>query len=141
MTDLEAFLAGRATDHVAIVLSERSLSAPEALDGYAEPVDGGRAIVVPGSKGRSVFQRAAGEDPMAFARVASEREGHVARDLSDGDCPEADTGSHEPRLVFAFAEAGNEDAGGLYAEGPVVHAYVECECGTRYADKWVVEAA
>lgn len=139
MTDLETFLAGQAPDHVAIVLSERSLSSPEALDGYAEPVDGGRAIVVPGAKGRSVFRRATGQDPMAFARSASEREGHVARELSGGDCPEADTEVHDPRLVFAFAEAGNEDAGGLYAEGPVVHAYVECECGTRYADKWVVE--
>lgn len=141
MTDLETFLAGQAPDHVAIVLSERSLTAPEALDGYAEPLDGGRAIVVGGAKGRSVFQRAAGQDPMAFARSASDREGRVARDLSDGDCPEADTTGHEPRLVFAFVEAENEDAGGLYAEGPVVHAYVECECGTRYADKWVAETA
>lgn len=140
MTDLETFLAGQAPDHVAIVLSERSLTSPEALDGYAEPVDGGRAIVVPGETGRSVFQRAAGQDPMAFAQEASEREGRVARDLSDADCPEADAAGHGSRLIFAFAEAANEDAGGLYAEGPVVHAYVECECGTRYADKWAVEA-
>lgn len=141
MTDLETFLAGQAPDHVAIVLSERSMSSPEALDGYAEPLDGGRAIVVSGAKGRSVFKRAAGADPMAFARVASDRDGRVARDLSDGDCPEGDDAAHEPRLVFAFVEAENEAAGGLYAEGPVVHAYVECECGTRYADKWVAEGS
>lgn len=140
MTDFETFLAGQAPDHVAIVLSERSLSSPEALDGYAESLDGGRAIVVRGTRGRSVFRRAAGEDPMAFARAASDREGWVARNLSDGDCPTADAAAHEPRLVFAFAAAESEAAGGLYAEGPVVHAYVECDCGTRYADQWVAEA-
>lgn len=141
MSDLETFLAGRAPDHVAIVLSERTLSNPDALDGYAEPMEGARAIVVEGPRGRSVFKRATGQDPMAFARVASDRVGGVDRDLGGTDCPDADGGGHEARVVFAFAEAQNEAAGGRYAEGPVVHAYVECECGTRYADEWLVEAS
>ncbi len=136
MSDLETFLAGRAPDHVAIVFSEASLADPAELDEYAEPLDGGRALVLGGAQGRSVFQRASGQDPMGFARAASDREGRVDRDLAGGDCPDAGEDAHEPRLVFAFAEAQNEAAGGLYAEGPVVHAYVECECGTRYSDRW-----
>lgn len=140
MSDLETFLAGEAPDHVAIVLAESSLSDPGALDDYAEPIDGGRALVLGGATGRSVFQQVTGQDPMAFARAASDRDGRVERDLAGGDCPDAEGAEpHEPRVVFAFAEAQNEAAGGLYAEGPVVHAYVECECGTRYADKWVVD--
>lgn len=139
MSDLETFLAGQAPDYVVIVLSEASLAEPEALDAYAEPLDGGRALVLGGAKGRSVFQRATGQDPMAFARAASDRDGPVDRDLSGGECPDGvDTGRHEPQIVFAFAEARNEAAGGLYAEGPVIHAYVECDCGTRYSDRWVV---
>lgn len=138
MSDLETFLAGQAPDHVVIVLSAASLAEPEALDAYAEPLDGGRALVLGGAKGRSVFQRATGQDPMAFARAASDRDGRVGRDLAGGTCPDDDDAeSHEPRIVFAFAEARNEAAGGLYAEGPVVHAYVECDCGTRYSDRWV----
>ena len=141
MSDLETFLAGRAPDHVVIVLAESTLAEPEALDAYAEGLDGGRALVLGGAKGRSVFQRATGQDPMGFARAASDRDGRVDRDLSGGACPDAaGADPHEPRIVFAFSEAQNEAAGGLYAEGPVVHAYVECECGTRYADKWVVGA-
>ncbi|MDZ7702450.1 MAG: DUF5807 family protein [Halobacteriales archaeon] len=140
MSDLETFLAGAAPDYVTIVLGESSLSEPEALDAYAEPVGDGRALVLGGATGRSVFQQATGQDPMAFARAASDRDGHVERDLSGGDCPDAaGDEDHEPRIVFAFAEAQNEAAGGLYAEGPVIHAYVECGCGTRYADKWVVD--
>lgn len=138
MSDLETFLAGQAPDHVVIVLSAASLSEPEALDAYAEPLDGGRALVLGGAKGRSVFQRATGQDPMAFARAASDRDGRVDRDLVGGTCPDDDdVEGHEPRITFAFAEAQNEAAGGLYAEGPVVHAYVECDCGTRYSDRWV----
>lgn len=141
MSDLETFLAGRAPDHVAIVLAEATLADPDALDEYAEPLDGGRVLVLGGARGRSAFRRATGQDPMAFARVASDRDGNVERDLSGGDCPDADADAdaHDPRIVFAFAEAQNEAAGGLYADGPVVHAYVECNCGVRYSDRWVVE--
>lgn len=167
MSDLAAFLAGRRPDHVAIVLADELLDEPEALEDYAEPVGNGLALVVPGFRGRSVFRRATGGDPMAFARDASDRESAIARDLSGGDCPEAAgpdgdrdadvaaTDDHEaatddaaegvadgrsghyPTVVFSFAEPRNEAMGGLYAEGDVVHAYAQCACGTRYADRWV----
>ena len=138
MTDLETFLAGMAPDHVAIGVADDAVDDPTALDDHAEVLDWGRAIVVGGAAGRRVFDRLAGEDPMDFAMAAGDREGDVARDLSGADCPDADGGRHDPRVVFAFAEARNEAVGGLYAEGPVVHAYVECSCGTRYGDRWVV---
>lgn len=145
MTDLETFLAGRAPDHVAIVLADAVVDDPAALDEYADPVEGGLALVLGGATGRTVFQRATGQDPMAFARAAGDRDGHVDRDLGGGDCPAVADGDppagHEPHIVFSFAEPRNEAVGGLYAEGPVVHAYVQCACGTRYSDKWVVEPA
>ncbi len=179
MSDLAAFLAGRRPDHVVIVLADELLAEPEALEEYAEPVANGLALVLPGHRGRSVFRRATGHDPMAFARDASDRESPIARDLSGGDCPEApgadanddvddagvpaagdgdgegnggapgdvgdpdgdveagDRGAHYPTVVFSFAEARNEDIGGLYARGDVVHAYAQCACGARYADRWV----
>lgn len=141
MSDLETFLAGRAPDYVAIVLADTVVDDPATLDEHAEPVDGGRALVLGGARGRSVFREATGQDPMAFARAAGDREGRVERDLSGGDCPEAgaDAVGHDPHIVLSFAQAQDEDVGGLYAEGPVVHAYVQCACGARYADKWVVE--
>lgn len=141
MPDLETFLAGRAPDYVAIVLADAVVDDPEILADHAEPVEDGLALVLGGATGRQVFQRATGQDPMAFARAAGDRDGHVERDLNGGDCPAAGVaGEHYPTIVFSFAEPQNEAVGGLYAEGPVVHAYVQCECGARYADKWVVES-
>lgn len=140
MSDLETFLAGRAPDHIAIVLADAIVDDPGTLMDYAEPVEGGQALVLGGATGRTVFQRATGQDPMAFARAAANRDGHVARDLSGGECPDAGDEPHDPHIVLSFAEPSNEAAGGLYAEGPVVHAYVQCECGARYAEKWVVGA-
>lgn len=146
MTDLETFLAGRAPDYVTIVLADAVLDDPEVLTEHAEPIDGGRALVLGGAKGRSVFQRVTGQDPMGFARAAGNRDGHVERDLSGGDCPgvvaegdDGNSGEHDPHVLLSFVEAQNEAVGGLYAEGPVVHAYVQCACGTRYSDKWVAE--
>lgn len=140
MSDLETFLAGRAPDHVAIVLDDEILTDPAALDGYAEPLDGGLALVLPGADGRSAFRRATGQDPMAFARAAGDREGRVAEDLTGGDCPGTEGTPdevHLPMVVLSFVEARNEGIGGLYAKGPVVHAYVQCACGTLYSDRWV----
>lgn len=139
MSDLETFLAGQAPDYVAIVLADAVLDDPDALEAAAEPVDGGLALVLGGAAGRSVFQEVTGQDPMSFARAAGERDGHVARDLSGGDCPNAEVepDAHRLNLVFSFAEARNETVGGMYAEGPVVHAYAQCACGTRYSDRWV----
>ncbi|MFB6353003.1 MAG: DUF5807 family protein [Halobacteriales archaeon] len=145
MTDLETFLAGRAPDYVAIVLANDRIDDPQALEPHAEPIDGALALVLGGADGRSAFQRATGQDPMAFARAAGDRDGRVARDLSGGDCPatgdgaDAASSAHRPQVILSFVEAENEAVGGLYAEGPVVHAYVECACGARYSDKWVVD--
>jgi hypothetical protein len=139
MSDLEAFLAGEGLADVAFFLHEDAVSAPEALAEYATPVENGLVIVVAGERGRDAFRAATGVDPMALATEARDREGTVAGDLAGGTCPEDDDGAdHEPRFVFAFAEAQNEEVGGLYAAGDVMHAYASCSCGTPYADTWVI---
>ena len=97
-------------------------------------------MIVDGESGRNAFEAATGTDAMGFAKTAMQREGEIVRDLTDGTCPnaEADSGGeeHEPQFIFAFAEEQNEDVGGIYAEGPVVHAYAQCACGTAYSDRW-----
>jgi hypothetical protein len=136
--DREAFLAGDRPEDVLVYLDERAVSNPASLEAHGERVDGGIVLVLPGEQARSVFQRAAGIDPMAFARQAMDTEGEVVADCTGGVCPaRGDGDDHDARFVFAFAEARNEDAGGLYAEGAVVHAYVSCACGESYSDKWV----
>ena len=47
------------------------------------------------------------------------------------------SGLHDTRFVFAFAEEQNEEVEGLYNEGDVIHAYVQCTCGTAYSEKWL----
>jgi hypothetical protein len=152
--DREAFLAGDRPADVLVYLDDRAVSDPAALETHGERVDGGIVLVLPGEEARGVFQRAAGIDPMAFARQAMETDGEVAPDCTGGVCPVGrddtgvsdgdgdgdgtDTGEdHHARFVFAFVEAENEAAGGRYAEGAVVHAYVSCACGESYSDKWV----
>lgn len=140
MTDLQTFLAGAAPETVVIRVADDAVSDPAALEPYAEPVEGGQALVLDGATGRTVFQRATGQDPMAFAKAARDRDGRVDRDLNEATCPAAEgADGHAPRIVFAFAEAQHDSADGLYAEGPVIHAYVQCGCGTRYSDRWVAE--
>jgi hypothetical protein len=75
-------------------------------------------------------------DAMEFARGAMETEGHVDRDLAGGDPPDGG----EVQFVFAFAEARNEEVGGIYAEGDVVHAYAKSSAGAAFSDRWVVGA-
>jgi hypothetical protein len=139
MTDREAFLAGDRVEEVAFFLHEAAVSGIDALAEQGERTEDGVVLVVPGDTGRGAFQSATGIDPMAFAQEAMRTEGEVDRDLTGGTCPDGGDGStgHEARLIFAFAEAQNEEAGGLYAEGDVIHAYVACECGARYSEKWV----
>ncbi|WP_158853476.1 DUF5807 family protein [Halorhabdus sp. CUG00001] len=140
MTDREAFLAGDRPDDVAVFLHEAAVSNPEALESYAESVEGGVVLVLPGEDGRSAFQSATDIDPMALAQEAMDTEGHIDDDLTGGTCPVAEDdpdGDHTVRFVFAFAEAQNEDVGGLYADGDVIHAYAACACGQRYSEKWV----
>jgi RecB family exonuclease len=131
----EAFLSGDRPDDVAFFLHESAVSGIEALADRGERTDEGVVIVVDGNTGRSAFESATGIDPMALAKSAMGTEGAVDRDLTGGDCPDGD--DHDARLVFAFAEEQNEDVEGLYTEGDVIHAYVACECGTRYSEKWL----
>lgn len=138
--DREAFCAGERPDHVALFVADDALEADASLPADAEPVDGGQFLVVPGRRGRALFAEAVGEDVMAFARAAGDRTGRVDVDLLDGTCPDADGGTHGLAVLFSFVEAQNEELGGRYAAGDVVHAYVRCRCGTRYADRWVAGA-
>ncbi|WP_214676352.1 DUF5807 family protein, partial [Escherichia coli] len=39
----------------------------------------------------------------------------------------------------AFAEAQNEEVGGIYAEGDVIHAYAKSSEGAAFSDRWVVD--
>jgi hypothetical protein len=140
--DREAFLAGEATDSVAIYLASSAVDGIDTLAerSYAEDVAGGVVLVVPGERGRALLPKLVGEDAMEFAGTAMRNESHIERDLTGGDCPDADEeGDHAAELVFAFAEDENEEVGGQYAEGDVIHAYARCTCGTTYSERWVVE--
>jgi hypothetical protein len=145
MTDaLAAFLAGDRPDDVALFLADAYVDDPETLADRGVRVDGGVVLVVDGERGRRVFSSITGADAMGFAREAGATEGEIAPDLSGGTCPEHDTGngetgenSHTAQFVFAFAEGRNEDVGGIYAEGDVIHAYARCDCGAGYSQRWV----
>ncbi|PSP62971.1 hypothetical protein BRC76_03845 [Halobacteriales archaeon QH_8_67_36] len=142
MSNHAEFLAGERIDDVLFFLHENAVSNPEALTDYADPVDDGLVLVLPGDRGRDAFQSATGIDPMGLAQAAMQTDGVVHDDCTDANCPVAEEVSeenHTTKFVFAFAEARNEDVGGLYAEGDVIHAYAVCACGERYSDKWVVE--
>ena len=105
-------------------------------------VDGGVVVVVAGETGREAFADSTGLDPMAFAKQAMDRTGEIDDRLAGGVCPAAaddPTASHHIEFGFAFAEAENEDVGGLYAEGDVIHAYAHCSCGTDFSQKWVAD--
>ena len=137
MTDRDAFLAGDRTDHVALFLADSFVSG-DSLAEYGESVPDGTLLVVPGDTGRSVFQTATGMEAMGFAKQAMGTEGDIDADLAGGECPEVGDGEdHDVEFVFAFAEEQNEEVGGLYGEGTVIHAYAYCDCGTAYSDKWV----
>ena len=137
-SDRAAFLAGDRPEDVLIYLNEEAVSNPDALESHGDRVAGGIVLVLPGDTARSVFQQAAGIDPMAFAKQAMGTEGTIDPDCTGGTCPEGTGEDHEARFVFAFAEEQNEDVGDIYAEGDVIHGYVSCSCGTAYSDKWVV---
>ena len=135
-TDREEFLAGERPSDVHVFLSEDAVGDLDALESHGERVENGIALVMDGEQARDVFRRTTGIDPMALAQEAMGTDGSVADDCTDGNCPDGD--GHAPDFVFAFAEEQNEEVGGIYADGPVIHAYVACECGTRYSDKWTV---
>jgi hypothetical protein len=138
-TKREQFLAGDRPDDVAIYFADEHLENREALADHAEAVEGGLVLVVPGDRGRDVFAKAVGADAMNFARTAMGREGSIDPGLGGGTCPEGNGTEHRARFVFAFAEEENEEAGGLYAEGDVIHAYARCSCDASYSDRWVAD--
>ncbi|USZ71169.1 DUF5807 family protein [Natronosalvus halobius] len=137
----EAFLAGERPEDVVLFLADSYVS-DDRLAEYGDPVDGGVLIVIDGERGRNAFKAATGTGAMEFARLAMEHEGIIDDDLAGGTCPdepEGEEGDHEAQFVFAFAEEQNEEVGGIYAEGDVVHAYAQCTCGTAYSDRWAVQ--
>ena len=143
MSKRTEFLAGERVEDVAIFLHEDAVGNVDALADYAESVEDGVMLIIDGDSGRSAFQSATGIDPMGLAREAMGTDGAIADDLTGGTCPVADdepAETHTAKFVFAFAEAQNEDVGGLYAEGDVVHAYAVCQCGETYSEKWVLDA-
>ena len=140
MSDYDAYLAGDRTDDVALYLSESYVSDIDTLADRedAERVADGVVLVVDGERGRSVFQSITGMGAMDFGSAAMDNPGHVDSDLSGGECPHAGDGDeHSARFAFSFAEPQNEEVGGLYADGDVIHAYVYCSCGESYSDKWL----
>ncbi len=152
MTDiLGAFLAGDRLDDIALFLADAFVDDPETLADRGVRVDGGVVLVVDGERGRRVFSSITGADAMVFAREAGATEGEIAPDLSGGTCPEHDstsgesenkteremTDGHTVQFVFMFAEAQNEDVGGIYAHGDVIHAYARCDCGAGYSHRWI----
>lgn len=138
MSKLEEFLSGERPDDVALFITYDHLDEQGKIANYGEDVDDGVVIVVPGDDGRQMFAAGTGLDAMEFARKAMGTEGNIDRDLGGGTCPNADAGGdHRAKFIFAFEEEQNEEVGGLYAEGEVVHAYAQCTCGTSYSDRWV----
>ncbi|MCF2164527.1 MULTISPECIES: DUF5807 family protein [Halobacterium] len=154
MSDYDAYLAGDRTDHVALYLAESYVSDAETLADRADaervadirgaqPDTPGVVLVVDGESGRSVFETLTGMQAMEFGSTAMQTPGDVDAALVDGRCPNAVDGpgeDHTLQFVFSFAEAQNEEVGGLYADGDVIHAYAYCSCGTAYSDKWLAGA-
>ncbi|MGM0606030.1 MAG: DUF5807 family protein [Halobacteriota archaeon] len=148
MSNLAAYLAGDRLDDVAIFVSEAFMDENMVLANYGEDVDGGVVLIVDGEEGRAAFSQGTGIDPMRFAGAAMDREGYVEPDLSGGVCPAEnesgdrdeegdDSHEHTIEFVFSFAEAQNEDVGGIYADGDVIHAYAHCSCGENFNQKWI----
>jgi hypothetical protein len=142
MSRTAAFLRGERPEDIAIYLPAETLSGTDELrqQAFAEETDDGVMLVVPGEEGQAMFEEVTGTDPMTFAGSAMGTPGHIDGDLTGGECPNAIEGpqEHAVRFIFAFAEEQNEDVGGIYAEGDVIHAYAQCACGETYTDKWVV---
>lgn len=138
MSKLTAFLDGERLDDVALYLAEDQLDEGGKLAEAGEERKNGVVLVVPGEQGRRMFSAGTGMDAMEFAKEAMGEEGEIDRDLAGGDCPAGEGDEHEVQFVFAFAEAENQEVGGLYADGDVIHAYARCACGEAYSQKWVV---
>ncbi|MBP1922201.1 hypothetical protein J2751_001207 [Halorubrum alkaliphilum] len=142
MSKLDEFLAGDRLDDAVFYVSDDYLDDDSRLREVGTETDNGVRLVLDGETGRSAFQAGTGMGAMEFAKEAMGAEGEITRSLDDGVCPFADgddaDAEHRVRFVFAFAEGQNEEVGGLYAEGDVVHAYAHCTCGESYSHKWIV---
>lgn len=138
-----AFLAGERPEDVLIYLNEGGVSNSESLTEHGERVDDGVVLVLAGDRGRRVFEQIAGVPAMTFAGAAMDADGEISAGCTSGVCPNTQSnpdGVHHIRVLLAFAEQQNEEAGGLYAEGDVIHAYAGCLCGTTYSDRWVTNS-
>lgn len=138
MSKLSEFLAGERLEDVALYLTDDQLDEAGKLAEVGEEREEGVVLVVPGEKGRQMFSAGTGMDAMQFAKEAMGEAGSVHADLSGGECPAGEGDDHEVQFIFAFAEAENPEVGGMYADGDVIHAYAQCECGESYSEKWVV---
>lgn len=138
MTSREEFLAGERPDDIAFFLHRSAISNDESLPDSAETVENGVVVVRPGETGQRIVESLVGIDPMKLAQQAMDTQGRIDHTLAGGTCPDSDEdGEHTTKFVFAFVEGQNEDVGGLYAQGDVVHAYGKCSCGVAYSEKWV----
>ena len=139
MSNLDEFLAGDRLDDVVLYLRDEYLDDDSRLRRIGTETDDGLRLILDGETGRSAFEAGTGMGAMEFAKTAMGNDGEIARSLDAGVCPAAGgDGEHAVRFVFAFAEAQNDEVGGLYADGDVVHAYAHCTCGESYSHKWVV---
>ena len=152
MSKLDEFLAGERLDDVVFYVSDAYLDDDSRLRNVGTETDDGVRLILDGETGRSAFEAGTGMGAMEFAKEAMGAEGTIARSLDGGECPFADSietedgdsdgaagdDNHDIRFIFAFAEAQNEEVGGLYAEGNVVHAYAHCTCGESYSHKWII---
>jgi len=137
MDKLQGFLAGERLDDVAIYIDEGQLGDDHNLGDAGMEVDTGIVLVVPGEAGRNAFQGATGIGAMEFAKEAMGRDGEIESTLAGGVCPDDDGDDHNIEFILSFAEAQNEEVGGLYEEGDVIHAYAHCSCGVNFSHKWL----
>ena len=140
MEKLAEFLAGDRLEDVAIYINDSQLGDDHNLGSAGEVVENGIVIVIPGDNGRAAFQKATGIGAMEFAKEAMGRDGEIESTIAGGVCPDdsgenADT--HTIEFVLSFAEAQNEEVGGMYEEGDVIHAYAHCSCGVNFSHKWL----
>jgi len=139
MDKLDGFLAGERLDDVAIYINKSQLGDDHNLGSAGTEVDSGIVLVIPGEAGRNAFEQATGIGAMEFAKEAMGQNGEIESTLAGGICPDdgADDANHDIEFVLSFAEAQNEEVGGMYEEGDVIHAYAHCSCGVNFSQKWL----
>lgn len=135
---LAAFTAGDRPADIAVYVADSVVDRPDRLGAVGTRVADGTVIVLPGDKGKAVFERTIGESAMDFAGRAMQHSGVITRTLDGGQCPDCSADAVE--LLLAFVEEAHPEVGGRYADGPVLHAYARCRCGTHYSDSWSVPA-